>query len=228
MGSATQSPLPASGRGWNFKGLAGGNADATDHDAGDRLTTVLSDAPTGDFTIELFAHQDVIQGGFGSSLAGSAVGNQNAEVGWLLQDRSGALSLTMCGAAGCEVVSSGIGLAAGVDYYLAASWDQDGDATFYVQDLTNGGALQVATVAHTLSSYNPFDTFAIGALPAGNLILPTDGLLDEVRLSDMVLAADELFIVDWVPPSLVPAPAGAWLVGAGAIVLGLRRGRGGA
>jgi hypothetical protein len=217
----TQLSLPTTGPGSTFTGLSGGNAFATDIDFTDSMSATLSDTPTGDFTVELFGHFDAFSASFGSVLAGFATSQSNNDIGWVVQARTlssvtNNFILSVFDGASYEFVASGIGLQTDIDYYLAASWDQDGDATFYVQDLTNGTPLQVVTKSHTLTAYNPINTFSIGATSNGQL--PTGGLFDEVRLSNSVLAQQDLLIESWSSVA-VPLPSSVWLFAAAAVLL---------
>lgn len=89
-------------------------------------------------------------------------------------------------------------ISTGVKYYLAASVDftaSDTKVTFYLQDLTNGGALQSKTVTSTAltSLFNSTTNFAIGAsYNSGNAARFFDGAIDEVRLSNTALTQSAL------------------------------------
>jgi hypothetical protein len=224
-GTPLQTALPGAGPGAAFAARVPDNAASADFAGAEALATVLPDAPTGSFTIELFVHFEALTGSFGEHLAGPALGAQNQNIGWTLQYRfaTGTLQLIPCLAAACELVDSGIPLAAGKDYYVAAAFDvadeSGGEVTFYVLNLTDGGALQIVTVPHSTPSYNPIDTLAIGATADNGL--GVEGLIDEVRLSDMALELQDLLIV--------PEPGYALLLVTGTLVLvGARQLRGSA
>ncbi|MHC4442339.1 MAG: LamG-like jellyroll fold domain-containing protein [Planctomycetota bacterium] len=193
--SAQQATLPATGRGSSFRLLDFGNAKAADLPQTDVLTASTSLA--GNFTIELFAHADSVGSNYGDTLAGFGLGRFNNQIGWLFQIRSNFV-LTASEGNTASIIDSGIHGAPGKDYYAAVAFDLAGDqATFYVQNLTDGGPLQVATVTHSLTTYNAISTFSIGA--AANGEMGFDGLIDEVLLSDTVLSQEQLLVNHFIP-----------------------------
>jgi len=214
-GSASQVALPASGRGSDFAtGALSGNAAAADLAINGWLRT--SNVALGDFTVEALAHADAFWGSSGDTIVGAADAQNNVNVGWLLQVRSSQLSFALCYGASCDLNLSGISIVAGKDYYLAAAVDlAGGQTTFYVQNLTDGGALQTAVASNAFTAFNQPTYLAIGATGDGSLGF--DGLIDEVRISDRVLGAEELMIV--------PEPSVAQLLGLGLACLSLARRR---
>ena len=76
---------------------------------------------------------------------------------------------------------------------MAMSFDEDGDVTFYAQNLTDGGTLQSNTQSHALSSYFRDDHFAVGNTIGGGAN-QLDGVIDEVRISRGILQVSELLI----------------------------------
>ncbi|MBI1370046.1 MAG: hypothetical protein GC162_15505 [Planctomycetes bacterium] len=109
------------------------------------------------------------------------------------------------------VVVSGIDIALNKDYYVAVSFDESNFAsgvTFYIQNLTDGGPLQVVTKSHTIASLFDSNTFLrIGTFNGSSS--PWNGAIDEVRLSNTVLTASQLLIV----PTPTALPAGLGLLG---------------
>jgi hypothetical protein len=196
------------GPGWKFRGLAGGNAEAADLTTFDRLWTTITPI-TGDFTVEVFVHLDVIADTFGDVLVCNAVDGSVPGQSWTLQVRTdgfggaqfGELGLGLSDGVGSDWVLSGIVLAPGTDYYVATSFDlAGGQVTFYIQNLSQGGPLQVVTKAHSRTSLNSITGLQIGGIGP---LLASDGLFDEVRISDTVLPVEDLLIAGWSTP--IPA-----------------------
>ncbi|MEE4661776.1 MAG: hypothetical protein V2J89_15005, partial [Halieaceae bacterium] len=99
------------------------------------------------------------------------------------------------------------------DYYVAAAVDiSGGTATFYTQNLTDGGDLISNTVAHTATGLESYTSTWIGETP-DPFNFTFDGIIDEVRISNTVLGENELLI------SAVPLPAGVWLFGSALVAL---------
>lgn len=119
-------------------------------------------------------------------------------------------------------VSSGLpALALNTDYYVGVTVDMaDSSAagiTFYLQDLTNGGAMQIASVAHTAATlFNSNQPLTIGATAQPSSTW--NGLIDEVRISDTKLTGDQLLMP-------VPEPSAIALAGLALGALGMRRRR---
>ena len=196
---AAEADLPGSGRGSQFVGLPPGNATAADFaGTGEHLSAVIGTSPANDFTIEVFAHFDSLSGTFGEHIVGTALDASNANIGWALQYRfnTGTLQLVICLASACELIDSDLPLETGIDYYIAAAFDLQnaggGEVTFYLQDLTNEGDLQIVTVPHASPSRNLITTVAIGATASNSFAV--EGLIDEVRLAHTVLPESELLI----------------------------------
>jgi hypothetical protein len=204
-----QQVVLGAGPGWKFRGLAGGNAEATDLTIFDRLGTTITPI-TGDFTVEVFMHLRTIADSFGDALVSNTVGTTIPTSTWILQARTdyyggsqfGELALGLYDdVGGSDFVLSGIVLAPGTDYYVATSVDlAGGQVTFYIQNLSQGGPLQIVTKTHSRASLNPIADLRIGGIGS---LLASDGLFDEVRISDTVLSVEELLIAGWSTP--IPA-----------------------
>ncbi len=211
-GGATQLALPASGRGSTFSSAPSASVSAADFNGASTMSAWLSDAPTDDFTVELYAHFDAFAGSYGEHIAGTALNRFNANIGWSLQYRFGTTTLQMipCTASSCELVDSGITLETGKDYYIAVTLDivgaAGGNVVFYVENLTDGTGLQTVSRPHSVASYNPISTFAIGG--AADSDMAVNGLIDEVRLHNRVLGPEEI----QGSSSAVPALSGSGLL----------------
>jgi hypothetical protein len=95
----------------------------------------------------------------------------------------------------------------GRDYYVASVFNLAAQqVTFYLQDLTNAGPLQTSTAAHPLTTLNTTSGLVIGGFTVDAFEFGLDGLIDEVRLSNTVLAPSDLLV------SAVPVPAAVWLL----------------
>lgn len=122
------------------------------------------------------------------------------------------------GSNGLDSVKLGVPLTVGVDYYVAVSFDLAATSvTFYMQNLTEGGPLQVVTQArHATGYYDSTAPMTIGADGTGGN--GWHGTLDEVRISDSALSQSQLLIS--VPE---PASVGMALMGLGLILGASRR-----
>ena len=228
----SQFDLSDAGRGSSFPTWGGGNASAMDVGPVGRAYAVDS-AITGDFTAEAFVHFDTLDGTFGAHIVGPAAGGVVGGISWTLEVRYGswggsqyrelilgAVSSTTYGWAS-EAILSGIIMEPLKDYYVGVSFDlAGGDVVFYVQNLTDGDPLQVVPKTHSRPDLNPIDALAIGGF-AGSDSLSMDGLIDEVRISDMVLAQADLLVNLSEPP--VPEPAALALLALGGLALVRRR-----
>ena len=95
----------------------------------------------------------------------------------------------------------------GKDYYGAAAVDiPGGTVTFFLQDLSDGGPLQQASRPHNVGTLNTSDQLSIGGLSSSSFF-DIDGLIDEVRISDQALRAQEL-----LANNIIPEPTTAFLV----------------
>ena len=111
-----------------------------------------------------------------------------------------------------EPIFSGLHIDIGKPYFIAVSVHLD-DATekgitFYAKDLTNDDEpMQSVQIAHAVTSGIACEApLVIGGTPTGtgNLF---DGLIDDVRLSDAALGAEELLVTS---PSPGEHTAGYW------------------
>lgn len=216
--------LPGSGAGSDFSNPIDGltNTRAAQFDAaGDRLTGVSGALGLGsDFTIESLAH--LTSYSTSTRIIASqwvTTGNQRSWSFGVGTDER--LRLTLSGDGSTSTVfDSGMTFSLNTDYYVAAVFNS-GTVTFYLQNLTSGGALQSANVSPggaPTSAFNSTGSFQIGNFNDGtNENQVWLGLLDEVRLSDTALTAEQL---------LVPEPGVVTLlIGAGLVLLMRRRGR---
>lgn len=216
-------PLPASGPGSafprKFKFQSGSNDSAAGFQVAknDWLNHADSESlPSGSapFTVEAFVN--LATGGAGGlfrTIAAHGVSGTN--LGWqfivtgegsgqgprrlLLQFTADGSNTTL------DTMNSGFTLQTGVDYYVAVVFDPadktTSGATFYLKDLTAGGPVQVAHIAHTRTSlFNSTLTLRIGN--------GWDGLLDEVRITKRALAAQDLLVNQLVLPTPAAVAAG--------------------
>lgn len=213
----TQYPLPASGDGQYFNnpiprnGLA--NSKAASFDGGDWFSHGdESEFAVSDFTIEAYIHRDrtnvreVIASQYGST------GNQRSWAMMVFEDNELHFFLSENGTS-INNIESGIVITSGVDYFVAASFDESVNSTgvkFYVKNLSTGVWL-TSTSGHAINSlHNSTASFNIGMY--GNSARLWDGLIDEVRWSDEVLPYGELL-------AAVPEPGTLVLLGSGAVLL---------
>ena len=116
-------------------------------------------------------------------------------------------------------LDSSFRLTLGVNYYLAASINagssgSNGSVVFYLKDLTNGGDLQTATVGATgLSAINnAANVFTVGGSTNGTSSR-WDGVIDEVRFSDVALGSSDLLISSIPEPSTFGLAMGGLALG---------------
>lgn len=208
----TQLMLPSAGAGAKFhdpllqNDLL--NAAAASFDGGDRATA--ADDPlftSAAFTIEAYVHLTAV----GSStrfIAGHFNSSGSNQRSWaLLVPSDGKLSLYLSSnGSGTENLSSNFTLSAGKDYYVAAAINladtTSSGITFYYQNLTDGGAFQSQTIAHTTTAVlDSSAPFSIGSTANGTSFFT--GLIDEVRYSNSRLPITALLAVD---PENPPQP----------------------
>lgn len=219
--------LGATGNGSSFldpmPGTLFPNDTAAKFDGGDRLRTA-DDPSFTDTTLSIEAFVSITSMSAAQmSIAGqwNSTGNQRSYL-FAVNGQTGGVLNFLYSTIGSDtaVVASPFTLLANVDYYVAAAIDlTDTSAsgiTFYLQDLTNGGALQSAGVAHTGTAlFNSSTNFTIGSTDQPSSLF--NGIIDEVRLSDTKLATSEL--------QIVPEPASTGLLGIGLLSTLARRRR---
>lgn len=163
-----------------------------------------------DFTIEMFLHFEPHsewtlwyfgQGasspypgqGFPTPIPGDWSWGQSVRYDGLLGARPGELATLLSDGNNWHLPLSGIILKPGIDYYVATAFDLEGStATYVVKDLTNDTPLQIVQVPHEMSRLNMKSTLIVGG--AQTECCMTNGVLDEIRLSNRVLEIDELLI----------------------------------
>ncbi len=168
--------------------------------------------PRGDFTIEAFINvKSVYPTGAVRTIVSKWDGNKG-HPGWSLgvtgagsRNKPQTLVLQLCGdkpwkpTDPVEPIFSGLHIDIGKPYFVAVAVNLD-DATekgitFYAKDLTNDDEpMQSVQLAHTVTSGIANEVpIVIGGQPTGggNLF---DGLVDDVRLSDTALRAEELLV----------------------------------
>lgn len=129
----------------------------------------------------------------------------NNQAGWFLGTRGNQLRFGLSGSGtGITRVESqfaGSGIAPNSDYYAAAVFNA-GNVTFYLQNLSAGGALEASVIgALPIRLFDTNARFKIGSSDANPVEGVWQGLIDEVRLSSGALAVSDL-----LAPS--PAPQG--------------------
>ena len=229
--SGFQATLPASGRGSAFPttipqtGAANAKAyDVAGVTASPIQRTFVSPPVAGDFTIEAFVHPDTFN--FTDAIFGNS--DVNGTAGFAFQARhdtalgnpADALFLTVSDTSGgghfFYSPSSTFVLSTGIDYYVAAAFDDTLNATtLYLKDLTDNGALQSTTVILGGTwNMKGYVKYAIGNYSADTADggAAFDGLIDEARLSSGLLPSDQLLIT---APQVIPEPTAVMLFLAG-------------
>ncbi|MEO6787479.1 MAG: DUF1549 domain-containing protein [Chthoniobacteraceae bacterium] len=186
--------------------------------AQDRLIVPSDPAfPRGDFTIEAFINlKSVYLTGAVRTIVSKWSGKKG-HPGWSLgvtgkgsRNKPQSLVLQLCGdkpwkpTDPVEPIFSGLHIDIGKPYFIAVSVNLD-DATekgitFYAKDLTNDDEpMQSVQLAHSVTSGIANDApLVIGGLPAGTGN-QFDGLIDDVRLSDTALRAEDLLVTSPSP-----------------------------
>jgi len=191
QGSAIPDPVPLTGT---------ANDKAADLDpVNERFDSGNSDyfIWVGDFTIEAFFNLE-LAGAARALIAGSWESGAAARSVMFVEE-SGTLRLWIddTGAGDWDIIDSGLSIDLNDDYYAAVTFDESevspaSGVTFYLQNLTDPGALQTATKAHTTASLYMEDSVVIGSSQdGGNGFL---GVIDEVRITSSVLTQEELLI----------------------------------
>ena len=228
--SVTQVTLPATGRGSSF--LNYGSASAADFTEGSSsYLNGTYGGMAGDFTVEAFIHRDTNAGTFFDTIVFTGTGagspavhgfNFYVRVDTALGNSSGELMLGLSDGTNFSSLLSGRVIPTGKDYYVAVTFSLSGSATFYVENLTDGGSLLTSTVIHSFASLNNLTTVQIGGIAGGsNNDVFFDGLIDNVRISNAALSPSALLI------NAIPEP-GTYAFVAGVVALvtvGFRRAR---
>ena len=221
-----QFTLPAAGNGSQFPdplpGTGIANAFAAQFDGGDRLRAADNAAFTDTtLSIEAFVNISAIATSQ-LSIAGhwNSTGNQRS---YLFAANGATTQATLnflfsTNGIDTTIVTSPFTLVTNTDYYVGVTVNlADTSAngiTFYIQNLTAGGSLQSAGVAHSGTTFiNANTAFTIGSTDQPSSLF--SGLIDEVRVSDTKLASSELMVV--------PEPSCAALLGLGALLAARRR-----
>lgn len=215
VNTAVQATRPVAGRGSRFPGESA--ADFTD----DASILAVDIAPlVDDFTIELYVHFDLLNGAFATQLFAQGICNGHANI--LADVRRDGLRGTILnevriasedGAGGVSQLNTGFVPEVGVDYFVAVVHDDSQNTlVFYWKDLTNGGAMQSATLQGFVSYESALSRFEVGDLDSdscGTADFGHDGLIDDVRVS--YFARGEWELLEPVPA--VPSGSlGPWIL----------------
>lgn len=191
------------------------------------------------FTAEAFVNSDQFLTWESNivSLYRGASGTQSGNTFTFRTSTNGAnkeLSLSMGSGTSGKTYWSGVTLLTDKDYYVAVSFDLTkqgtgtAGVTFYIQNLTDNGPLQViskdidtGTIVNAPAS--TYSYLEIGARKESSYMARGDmkwnGVIDEVRISDTVLAQGDL-LVNSVPE---PASLSVLLIGGGLLAMRRRR-----
>jgi hypothetical protein len=223
-GASFPNPIPSSNLTNNFAADFAGTSDYLSDSA-------LASTPTANFTVESLVHWENSANN-NESFSDIIVSTRDASsnIGFFLQIRTdgfngtnpnGELFLSFNDGTANRFVNSGFSPLSNTDYYFAAAANMSGGiATFYVKDLTNNGALQTINVPHSgLGGLNSANILEIGSSAISVDGFDFDGLIDEVRISNTYLTANQLLIA---PPPVAPEPSSLSLFALGAVGL-LRR-----
>ncbi len=197
-----------------------GNAAQLMPESGQERLIVQHDPtlPAGDFTIEAFINvKSVYPTGAVRTIVSKWDGNKG-HPGWSLgitgmgsRNKPQTLVLQFSGARQdkataepVEAIFSGLHIDIGKPYFIAVSVDladaTEKGITFYAKDLTNDDEpMQSVQIAHAVTSGIANDApLVIGGTPTGEGSL-FDGLIDDVRLSDTALHAEDLLFTSPSP-----------------------------
>ena len=213
-------PMPSNDRGQFFPGRIGGTSNGGAVELLRDSVGLLSRESTpvtGDFTIELFTHIDeLVVGGntLGADLAGqiTKVGTPR-DMSWSIkvwmnisQVKSQELAFVLSDGSDLHWPPSNISIDAQKDYYIAGVFDLEGqEITYYAYDLEND-SLEISPSPHSLTQLNGDATMTIGGDSCQCFF--TDGVIDEVRLSDGALDFENLLLgeTDLIPSEVILHP----------------------
>ncbi len=211
----TEATLPGSGAGAHFGDpipqTGASNAYAASFDGSNHFRHADDGRfAVSDFTIEAYVRK---AGTATQAIASQYYNSGDAdERSWMLfvrnetgygdENRKLELALSDDGTSASTItINSGLDIMTGTDYFIAVSFDesnQAGGVTFYVKNLETD-TWQTATLGHGIDSlHDSAGNFNIGA--ASNDTIGWDGLIDEVRLSNVVLGQDDML-------ASIPEPA---------------------
>jgi hypothetical protein len=163
----------------------------------------------GSWTIEMLVRTVTLNGRWGQALFNNAVNRCNSSGNVGIQFRMDGVGGTSPGElavfsgtthAGQIWIPLGFVPETGKDYYLGFVHDDDANIlTFYVQNLTEMGLLTSSTFEFEAYSFPEATGIEIGNISGGACGADShahDGLIDEVRISDVALPLPELYIAD--------------------------------
>ncbi|HMJ90467.1 MAG TPA: LamG-like jellyroll fold domain-containing protein, partial [Candidatus Acidoferrum sp.] len=173
-----------------------------------RLTTQLTRATTNEFTIEAFLQLKSIYNDAQVRTIASKWSGKRGDRGWSLgvtgaksRNKPQTLVLQLVGDQSwsasdpVEPIFSGLHVDLGKPYFVAVSvkLSEPNGITFYLRDLTNDDEpMTVVKMAHIVKSglANNLPVVVGGRAGEGQFVF--DGLIDDVRLSDVALAQEQL------------------------------------
>ncbi len=225
-----QTVIPATGSGSSFlttiPQTGSSNARYADNTGANGHFFVADPFSVTNFTLEAFADKKTVQTtgtqylvsqwtsagnqrsyAFGISGSSGVGSSSTANELFLLLSQTGSNTI---------IINSGMFLSLNTDYYTGVSFDLSNTASgikFYSQNLTSGGSLQTSTVGHSLTALNDSTTLLRIAGFDANDTNRLNGLIDEVRISDSVLAPSQLLV------TAVPEPNTTFAVLLGGVVM---------
>ena len=165
----------------------------------------------GSWTIEMFVRTVTLNGTWGQALINNAVNRCNSGGNVGIQFRMDGTGGTSPGELAVYSGSTSTGQVwiplgffpeTGKDYYFGFVHDDDSNIlTFYVQDLTQAGPLSSTAFEFEAYSFPGATGVEIGNVSGGACGADShshDGLIDEVRISDVALSWPELYLADTI------------------------------
>lgn len=214
--TTTEYTLPGSGAGSHFPNPVPLTAETNTRaaqfpDDNARLSAATGQLGLGDsFTIEAFVNLASFSPATSTRMIASQWHTTGEQRSWFFGvDKSERLRLQVSGngTASTNFLFTDYSFSLNKDYYVAAVFNQ-GSVTFYQQNLTDDGELLTQTIGFTsgnpTSAFNSTGTFQIGNFNTGqNTNQFWDGIIDEVRLSNVSLASSDLLITIPEPSTFV-------------------------